>query len=1035
MQFFGGESKTVFAKRKEPSPFLSPSAPDIELPMSACSCVSSTSSATLAANTPRGDIRARHVSPDDDILLGINHKCLGEFNFRVKFRSGGSRKSRMKSSSSKNQQTPFQLPQLSRDCTASDATESSTSSQTMLFGDGDEYFVYRPSCNTWELRGDEEVGPADRLTTKAGGIGVDCSSHTSSAKGDGLNTMRTPRVTVNSTPVSVGRRKKRRRSLRVVSSATSINSASTPDANPRSSFRGKIRVRLSETIFPHRTEDSNPTESYITLHEVDEVECQLNFDVEGSGESRLLIFAPQDAVDVLVPNSAHEYSYDGALGRVKRWPSRCIGKWTAARILECSGGMVSFQMEYDDKTVSNTFGGYLISSAKTVRRRGLYVLQDNADLNTVVSAVNAGLVAITHAAVVEYPKSRTMCDQTNANDRSALWPSFAKQIAKTLLLISVRLNASIMEHGPSVRSDAGTSAASVPVSLVLNSEVLVSMILAYLPLLNAATHTPIEEFEKHVKKLEAERKKLKKELSNATRAAGTEQQYPDHPGGSDWSSCRKRPKNERRLEMKLTLLRKAFSNISVGPEKISGKHLLMTTQGVWKAMDWDDRLDKDVNFPPKTSHERKPLIKFFRLLEHVAEHNYNIGFVGGPYRPRIARDDNPQNPWAREPELAAGEEWNVPDSSPFPRDFSLRTLMESVRPGVRAPLLEGKLMDSVTKNVTLSPEQSKCVRWMISVESKEFMEHVPPKEGEYAFRPICLPSSETIYIHTVHRHLLVENSDTVPDAYPVGGILVSKAEDATQTAELIALMLLRPRPPLQYENTHFSNQLRKMARVASTEEDVGIDESFQTACSPTKKKLRSYNGSENDEEIEIMNELWRQTFIPVPVRATLLIVPQCALELWKDNIFRHAPHLSVMVYTGIDQKIWALDFAAHDVVLTTYHTLREDEHTGGVLMQSPLVHCDWWRIILDKSQVVRTVVSAQSLLIARMTRQHAWCTSPRPLSGRLSSLLGLLEVLDFDPAREALVFNRSLLRPYELGSYYALARVYRIMQRIMWRSS
>ena len=38
------------------------------------------------------------------------------------------------------------------------------------------------------------------------------------------------------------------------------------------------------------------------------------------------------------------------------------------------------------------------------------------------------------------------------------------------------------------------------------------------------------------------------------------------------------------------------------------------------------------------THGRKPLLSFLQLLEHVADHNFTLGFVRGPYRPRVALD-------------------------------------------------------------------------------------------------------------------------------------------------------------------------------------------------------------------------------------------------------------------------------------------------------------------------------------------------------------------------------------------------------------
>ena len=77
--------------------------------------------------------------------------------------------------------------------------------------------------------------------------------------------------------------------------------------------------------------------------------------------------------------------------------------------------------------------------------------------------------------------------------------------------------------------------------------------------------------------------------------------------------------------------------------------------GLLHATSWSvKRLD------PYMTHGRKPLLSFLQLLEHVADHNFTLGFVRGPYRPRVALDAGDGNPWKRCPfNISTGTKMNT----------------------------------------------------------------------------------------------------------------------------------------------------------------------------------------------------------------------------------------------------------------------------------------------------------------------------------------------------------------------------------------
>ena len=101
-----------------------------------------------------------------------------------------------------------------------------------------------------------------------------------------------------------------------------------------------------------------------------------------------------------------------------------------------------------------------------------------------------------------------------------------------------------------------------------------------------------------------------------------------------------------------------------------------------------------------------------------------------------------------------------------------------------------------------------------------------------------------------------------------------------------------------------------------------------------------------------------------PVAPSLIVVPKSLVFNWKQEAERFTPQLRVLDHTGMAREGKGKDFAACDVVLTTYGTLRRD------ILSLKDLEFDY--VILDEAQAVKNADTES-------------CEGSPPFAGTISS--------------------------------------------------
>jgi len=128
---------------------------------------------------------------------------------------------------------------------------------------------------------------------------------------------------------------------------------------------------------------------------------------------------------------------------------------------------------------------------------------------------------------------------------------------------------------------------------------------------------------------------------------------------------------------------------------------------------------------------------------------------------------------------------------------------------------------------------------------------------------------------------------------------------------------------------------------------------------------------------------------------SLVVVPRSLVFNWKEEAARFTPKMRVLDYTGISRV--ASDFASHDLVLTTYGTLRRD----AVKLKD--VEFDY--LVLDEAQAVKNSSTESAKAVRLLHGKHRLALSGTPVENHIGELWSLFEFLNPGMLGAASVFQ------------------------------
>ena len=131
----------------------------------------------------------------------------------------------------------------------------------------------------------------------------------------------------------------------------------------------------------------------------------------------------------------------------------------------------------------------------------------------------------------------------------------------------------------------------------------------------------------------------------------------------------------------------------------------------------------------------------------------------------------------------------------------------------------------------------------------------------------------------------------------------------------------------------------------------------------------------------------------------LIVVPRSLVFNWKLEASRFAPKLRVLEHTGAGRKDRCKEIHEHDIVLTTYGTLRRD----AALLKD--IHFE--TIVLDEAQAIKNANTESAKAVRLLKSDHRLVLTGTPVENRMTDLWSLFEFLNPGMLGSASVFRAS----------------------------
>ena len=216
--------------------------------------------------------------------------------------------------------------------------------------------------------------------------------------------------------------------------------------------------------------------------------------------------------------------------------------------------------------------------------------------------------------------------------------------------------------------------------------------------------------------------------------------------------------------------------------------------------------------------------------------------------------------------------------------------------------------------------------------------------------------------------------------------------------------------PYQQEGVSWLHFLQSNNLGGCLADDMGLGKTLQTLAllQWNREQMLAGRGAITEQTEDNVQPGMRQMTLfgsITPPATSLIIVPASLCHNWHNEIRRFCPSMRTLIHYGAARNRSASHFTGYDIIISSYHTVRQDIEI--------FTQINFFYVVLDESQHIKNPTSHIYRAVMRLRANHRLVLTGTPVENSLTDLWTQLNFVNPGLLGSLAFFRREFARPIE----------------------